>query len=342
MQVEMSDPLGIIDGMATLSADLLERASRRHGLIERAELEAEGLTRRQVDRLIVRRVLERVGRGVYRICGGASNPAQRVLIACLDAGGPATHRSACTIHGLGLGRREFAPVGERPEVMIHEARNTRSHLARLRTTSTLEPEDVTEVDGIPVTTVARTLLSMASIAGLRITGKEISEWQVEDLFDEALAKGLTTLDEMRAVLERLRRSGRGGVALIERLIEERAAGAITESHLERRAIPVLEQASDERPVCQARVAPEGNFVARVDFLYPRIDLVVEVSGYRWHRTQEQMERDVARRRRLTLLGFTVIEFTYREVVRSPHVVIHTVREFLEAGGTARSRVRPAA
>lgn len=335
----MSDPLSIIEGMATLPAELLELSARRHGVLRRAELVDAGVTRRRIDRLIVRRVLERVGRGVYRVCGGAATPAQATLIACLDADGPATHRTACALHGLGS--HVLNPVGTRPEVMIHEARNTRSHLARLRTTSTLDPIDLTVVDGVPCTTVARTLLSMASIAGLRIDGKEVSEWHVEDLFDEALAKGLTTLDEMRTMLERLRRSGRGGVLLIERLVEERAAGAITESHLERRALPVLELASSEPPVCQARIAPQGSFVARVDFLYPRAKLIVEVSGYRWHRTQEQMERDAERRRRLTLMGFTVLDFTYREVVRRPGVVVEGVRSFLDAP-TSSTRASPAA
>lgn len=310
--------------MRELPNSLVDFAETHHGVLPRAEIDRAGLTRRQLDGFVASRRLERVGRRVYRIVGAPRPILQRVLVACVDARGVASHRTAAALHGL----PGFELDEHRIEVLVHEAQNSRSPLARLRTTSTLDDIDVVDVDGIPTTSVARTLLSLASIAGLAKTGKEMSEWAVSDAFDRALADRKVSVGEITETLERLRRSGRGGVCLIERLLDERSEGAITESVLERKALEVIASAGLPRPRCQARIAPDGEFVARVDFLYPGPRAVIEVSGYRWHRTEAQMDRDTNRRRDLTHAGFEVYEFTYRQVTRSPQVLVATIRRIL--------------
>jgi len=317
--------------MLALPPDLIALARDRHALLRREEIEAAGVSRRQLDRLLVRRVLERVGRGVYRVVAAPTSPHQAVLTACFAARGVASHLTAAALHRL-LGFELRGPI----DVLIHEARNCRSTLARLRTTSTIDAAAITIVDGIPTTTVARTLLSLASIAGLIKDGKEISEFAVEDAFDEAITSGKVTQAELAEVLARCRRSGRGGVRLIERLLDQRAVGFVTESHLERAALGVLEDAGVPLPRCQARVAPERAFVARVDFLYEAQRTVIEVSGYRWHRTVEQMERDTERRRDLTELGFRVFEFTSRQIERQPHLLVRLARRILASDAPARA------
>ena len=60
-------------------------------------------------------------------------------------------------------------------------------------------------------------------------------------------------------------------------------------------------------------------IARVDFLYePRT--VIEVMGYRWHSSARQLARDAARRNRLTLDGYEVLEYTYGQVIETPQTV----------------------
>ena len=115
--------------------------------------------------------------------------------------------------------------------------------------------------------------------------------------------------------------------------EARAAGEVTESWLERETLQVLVGAGLPAPVCQARIERKGSYVGRVDFLYAAARLVIEVSGYRWHRTVEQAAADAERRRRLTLAGFTVLEYTFHEVVSSPDLL---VAEVAEALGRARA------
>ena len=113
----------------------------------------------------------------------------------------------------------------------------------------------------------------------------------------------------------------------------RAAGEITESWLERETLRVIIDAGLPVPVCQARIERRGSFVGRVDFLYAEAQVVIEVSGYRWHRTKAQAAADAQRRRALTLAGYTVLEYTFDDVVASPQVL---VAEVTEALGLARA------
>jgi very-short-patch-repair endonuclease len=67
---------------------------------------------------------------------------------------------------------------------------------------------------------------------------------------------------------------------------------------------------------------------RVDFLWREECLVVEVDGWESHRTRSVFEADRARDARLSVQGFTVLRFTWRQVEDHPRAVARTVREML--------------
>jgi very-short-patch-repair endonuclease len=66
----------------------------------------------------------------------------------------------------------------------------------------------------------------------------------------------------------------------------------------------------------------------VDFLWRREHLIVEVDGWESHRTRSAFEEDRARDARLTLLGYHVLRFTWRQVEDDAARVARTVRELL--------------
>lgn len=179
------------------------------------------------------------------------------------------------------------------------------------------------VDGIPCLGVPRTLMTMAALVP-----HELSYDEVKGAVDEAIRLGIAHEKWLWWRLEKLRRSGRNGVRVFEQILESRAAGEVTESWLERETLEVLRAAGLPLPVCQARIERRGSFVGRVDFLYPTPRLVIEVSGYRWHRTAEQAAADAERRRHLTLAGYTVLEYTFHDVVSTPEVLVAEVTEAL--------------
>ena len=56
---------------------------------------------------------------------------------------------------------------------------------------------------------------------------------------------------------------------------------------------------------------------RVDCRFAGTPVVVELLGYRWHRTKDQMARDVERLNALVLDGFRPMQFTYDQVTADP-------------------------
>ena len=72
----------------------------------------------------------------------------------------------------------------------------------------------------------------------------------------------------------------------------------------------------------------GDRLVRVDFRFVGSPVVVEVLGYRWHRTKEQLRRDAERTNALLADGFLPYQFSYEHVVEAPGVVVETVRAAL--------------
>lgn len=69
---------------------------------------------------------------------------------------------------------------------------------------------------------------------------------------------------------------------------------------------------------------------RVDFAWPAARLVVEVDGRRWHDPEDARNRDRRRDNTAAVLGWTVLRFTWREVVHEPELVVASVRGALAA------------
>ena len=61
---------------------------------------------------------------------------------------------------------------------------------------------------------------------------------------------------------------------------------------------------------------------------PGTPVIVELLGYRWHRTEAQMSRDAERLNALTMQGLAPLQFTYQQVTRGPTTVVATTRAAL--------------
>jgi very-short-patch-repair endonuclease len=73
----------------------------------------------------------------------------------------------------------------------------------------------------------------------------------------------------------------------------------------------------QHPVPEAR--------ARVDFAYPALRLGIEVDGFEVHGTPRAMTADHERQRRLVAAGWTIVRFTWHDVVRRPDRVAADLR-----------------
>ena len=195
----------------------------------------------------------------------------------------------------------------------------------IHTSTVLPPIDCETVDGIRITSPTRTLIDLsASTDAARLTAA----------LDGALRDGLTTEDFLHRRIVDLRGRGRYGIPHLLGVIEGIEATRGAHSWLEREFLRLVHDAGLPRPAPQRVLGKRNGKLIRVDFHFPGTRVVVEVLGYRYHRTKLQMNSDVERRTRLTLDGYLVIEFTYEHVVTSPDWVITNLAEALSIGRAA--------
>lgn len=246
------------------------------------------------------------------------------MVACVDGGGVATEGTACWLHGIGA----FGP-GRPPSVVALEGvRDYRLDGAAVHSATRLHRRDVVRVRGIPTLGVARSLFSLAAAV------PRIPLVVVENAVDEAVRDGKATDRWLRDTLQRIRCRGRNGVSTFESILDRRALGP-TESWLEREFLRLVDAAGLPRPKVQQVVRRERQMAARVDFLYQRQGIVVEVTGQVGHSLVAQRASDARRRNAIAGSGLLVLEFTHEQITREPDYVVAEVRAQL-ALGTSRA------
>jgi very-short-patch-repair endonuclease len=173
---------------------------------------------------------------------------------------------------------------------------------RLHRSATLTPDQCTIRGGIPVTTVARTLLDLADGFDLQTAKRATEQAEVLGLFD------LTSIEQAVAA-----NGGRRGAPAMEKILEDYTVGAgLTESDLEDEFLRMCDRFGILRPEVQPWIGPD-----RPDFLWREIGLVVETDSWRWHGGRERWEADQRKALRLQQRGLTVIRVSYRRVFREP-------------------------
>jgi very-short-patch-repair endonuclease len=111
---------------------------------------------------------------------------------------------------------------------------------------------------------------------------------------------------------------------LQALLARYAAPPFTRSELERRFLALCDIHQLQRPT--------GNIIIKgeeVDFVWRDQRLIVEVDGYRYHRSPSKFEDDRARDVMLTVAGWTVLRFTWRQVDERPAWVAAAVARRLE-------------
>jgi len=171
---------------------------------------------------------------------------------------------------------------------------------------------VTTLDGIPRTSVARTLLDFAEIARPQELARAIEELERLRLFDG------TALDRVLGAA-----NGRRGTGRLRATLAEWTEPAFTRSEAERRLLHLIDDAGLPSPCVNTSVAGH-----EVDFHWPGHDLVVEVDGYAYHHTRRAFERDHARDADLDEADLRVIRVTWNQIERQPRRVIERLSRAL--------------
>jgi hypothetical protein len=181
-----------------------------------------------------------------------------------------SHVSAAVVHGL--------PVWGIPLGMVHLTRDRRgggrSRAGRVLHAGSIEPDEVIAVDGVPVTTVARTVVDLARTLD----------------FEKAVAVGDTALHlrkttEAELAEQLARAAGRPGCPAARHIIafldgrSESVGESRSRVHLRASGLPM--------PQVQAKIrTASGSPLGRVDFLWPDVGLVGEFDGMAKYREKE--------------------------------------------------------
>jgi very-short-patch-repair endonuclease len=203
------------------------------------------------------------------------------------------------------------------EVIAPKARRSRSGI---RVHEALLPADERTVrEGIPITTVPRTLFDLAAVLPERQLERAINEAEVLHLWDEL------SLDHL---LHRYPRH-KGNRAVRAALQKRREGSSVTRSELEEMFLALTDAAGIPRPEINALV--EG---FEVDAVWRDTRLVIELDGRDTHGTPAAFERDRERDRALQVAGWRPVRITYRQMRDAPRALIDDLRRLRAAGRLA--------
>jgi len=182
-------------------------------------------------------------------------------------------------------------------------RKVRSRVGiRVHRTSDLPPTDIRLLDGLPVTSPARTILDLAAI-GFDDLERAVSEAHARKLIGRA---------KLQELLERAR--GRRGVGALRAIVEAEKSG-FTRSKAERLLRRLIRDAGLPQPLSNTRVAG-----FEVDILWPEHKLIVEFDSWGFHGHRAAFERDRRKGAALVAAGYRVIRITWRQLNDGPLAV----------------------
>jgi hypothetical protein len=271
-------------------------AAARHGVVSRRLLLAHGIGVDTIDMRLRQRRLVGVHRGVYALGHADLTDEGRWLAAveALGSDGALSHHSAARLWDLRdtallpihvtIARRSGVP--RRPGLRPHRVNK-------------LHDDEVTEHEGIRVTTVARTILDLAAT----VRGRHL-----EQVVRRASRLRRFDLVEQQVLLERHPRLS--GAPELGRLIAA-LQGRGTDDFRSRMEVAFAQMCDDyglPRPVVNGHVLGE-----RVDFHWPSTTLVVETDGFAFHAMPSTFADDRRRDQKLTLAGYTVVRLTWEQV-----------------------------
>ena len=237
------------------------------------------------------------------------------MIATLACGGVVSHEAAAVLHGLdGVGGQPLVLTvpatvrGEVPGFCVHH-------------TTRLDDADITVVDGIPVTNVARTLCDLGAV---------VRDDVVEQALDEAMRKGFS-LRWIEERLDQVDRPGKSGTASLRRVLARPdRVGPLPDSRFERLIQRVLTSAGLPPPVRQHPVYnAEGRLLGRIDVAWPDIKLGIEATSQRWHGADSQRRRDAKRDGAIENEGWELLYPEWRDAI-APAAFIAVARETFRA------------
>jgi Transcriptional regulator, AbiEi antitoxin/Protein of unknown function (DUF559) len=286
-------------------------AARQHGVFTKEQAAAAGAT----DAVVKHRCRSgrwiRLRQGVYAIAGSPATWERRVMAVVLAAG-----EGAVASHLTGAALHRFPDVlADTLEVSVPPSRQARVRGIPVHRPGRLHRFDVSVVDGIPVTSFARTLVDCSV---------RLSLGQLARALDAGLIAHQVSLLAVERVLEGLPPGPNRRPSVIRTLLDERGDETEQgESRPEMRVHRVLVAAGLPAPTQQHWVDVGQRY--RLDLAYPAAKIAIEYDSWKFHRARTAFDGDRRRDRLLQIAGWTVLRFTSST---TDEEIISTVAQFV--------------
>jgi hypothetical protein len=202
----------------------------------------------------------------------------------------------------------------RPEVTAPASRRGVPGI-RLHRSRSLDAQDTTHHQGIPTTTVDRTLLDIAAQVPERHLERALAQAERLQLYDH------------RAIEDVIARSNghRGTKRLTIAIADE---PQFSRSELEIRVRKLARKHGMPQPECNTSLDAPDHPGLEADLYFPTHHLVVETDGWDTHRTRQAFEDDRAKDAALTAAGYTVLRFTWRQLRDDPDTVADRLKAIM--------------
>lgn len=204
-------------------------AAGQRNLITKAQALACGFSNHEVDGFVRRGEWDRLFRGVFALAPSEPRWQQRALAVCLAGGHSVavSHQTASAMWALD-GTPQTSPA-----IHVSAMRRLRFRCEGLVVHQTSRRFATRRIQGIPTTSVERTLLDLSV---------SVSAATIELALEDALRRRLTTVDRLsRTVLEDGGK-GRPGGKILKELVTRRDASRSTDSGLETKVWRALNNA----------------------------------------------------------------------------------------------------
>lgn len=284
--------------------DPFRRAALQYGLISWKQLRAGGVPDSTISDWVRGGRLRRVQPQVYLVVGAPWSWEQDLSAAVLAAGpgAAASHRAACCLWGT---------VDEAPVELTVPRGRTPDLIGPVIVHQSIDPPVLFHRRRIPVTSPMRALLDLAAVAETPA---------VVDAIDRAEVMRLCRVAAVEWQLNTIPTQGRRGIRTLRDALDVQALlDEPPEGMLEPRFARLVKAAGLPKPVFQHRC---GRF--RIDFAYPHLMIAIEVDGYAARSTRRRFQSDTDRQNHLTNRGWTVLRFTWNDVVRRPQYVAEVI------------------
>ncbi|HEU4974306.1 MAG TPA: type IV toxin-antitoxin system AbiEi family antitoxin domain-containing protein, partial [Baekduia sp.] len=301
------------NGHTTLDQRIAALAEEQHGVVTVAQLEAVGLDGRSVRHRAAAGRLHRIHRGVYAVGHRRLDRTGRrlaVVLACGE-GAVLSHVSAAEAWGL----RGGSSVRWHVTAPHMSGGRTGPDTVVLHRTRHLGPDDVDVVDGVPVTSVARTLVDLAGTVNATQLARAVHEAEVLRLLD---------VDAIAAAMARVPR--RRGARRLRELLGH-TDPAVTAATFVRAFLRLCERHRLPRPETDVHL-PAGGRLIEADLLFRAQRVIVELDGEAVHHTRRNFHSDRRRDAALAAEGYLTVRLTWHRVTREAPATAAELRRIL--------------